>query len=177
MTTHLKITVLILWITFPLFASSIKDEATEVIQNYYGQQAKLTFKKYQLSPTLKTKIERTVKQRFFKSFVYLWTVEKKDSVIGYALLDNVLGKSLPITFLIFFEPTGHILHSEIIKYREPVGGAVANPRWNQQFSGRNKDSSFVIGKAINGVSGATISSHSLAKGYRKLSLLIEAIRK
>jgi Na+-translocating ferredoxin:NAD+ oxidoreductase RnfG subunit len=38
-----------------------------------------------------------------------------------------------------------------------------------------KDSEFKVGKTIDGISGATISTHSVTKGIHKLSLLFPYI--
>ena len=76
--------------------------------------------------------------------------------MAYAFLDNVIGKSMPITFLVILNINGNIINSNVIKYREAYGGEVGNSTWLQQFINRNNNSSYNIGKDINGISGATI---------------------
>lgn len=117
------------------------------------------------------KIENESKQRFFKSNVHYWIISKNDSTINYAILDNVIGKSMPITFIVLFNQNGTILNSEIIKYREPYGGEISSKNWLKQFEEKSSLSQFKIGKNIDGISGATISVNSVTKGIKKLSLL------
>jgi len=91
-------------------------------------------------------------------------------------LDNVIGKSMPITFFVLLDVEGNIISTNIIKYREPYGGSVSNENWNQQFTGKNSSSDFTVGKSVNGISGATISVNSVTKGIRKITLLYEEIK-
>jgi Na+-translocating ferredoxin:NAD+ oxidoreductase RnfG subunit len=88
----------------------------------------------------------------------------------------VLGKSLPITFLVIFDTDCKIINSSVIQYREPYGGAVKNKNWNAQFKNKDSSSSYEVGKEINGISGATISVHSVSKGIHKLALLLPEIK-
>ena len=39
-------------------------------------------------------------------------------------MDNVIGKSMPITFIVVFNDTGEVKYSSLIKYREAYGGEV-----------------------------------------------------
>ena len=102
---------------------------------------------------------------------------ESDSIRAIGLMDNVLGKSLPITFLVLFDLKGTIIKSSIVKYREPYGGGVSNSNWNTQFEGKNFKSSFDVGDDIQGISGATISVNSVSKGIKKLTILFNEINK
>ncbi|KAA3599334.1 MAG: FMN-binding protein [Calditrichaeota bacterium] len=156
--------------------SSIKNDAETSIKNIFGEESTLTFEKFKLQNELKNSIEKEAKQKFFRDEVYLWKITKNDSSLGFAILDNVLGKAMPITFLIIFDKEAKILSSEIIKYREAYGGQVGNRNWNEQFIGRNAESSFTVGKDVDGISGATISVNSVSKGIQKLCILAKAIK-
>lgn len=155
----------------------LKDEINEILTNYYGNSVEINLVKFELPSKLKKEIEKTVQQKFYSSAVFLYKVKKNNKEKAYAILDNVYGKSMPITFIVFFNEAGVIENSEIVKYREQYGGAVKNKYWNEQFNGRNSESSFVVGKDINSISGATISVNSVTKGVQKLSILISEIIK
>jgi Na+-translocating ferredoxin:NAD+ oxidoreductase RnfG subunit len=83
---------------------------------------------------------------------------------------------MPITFLVIYDTSGKILNSQVIKYREPYGGEIANKKWNNQFVGRSEISDYVVGDEVDGISGATISVYSMTKGVMKLSLLFPLIK-
>lgn len=156
--------------------SEIKGRAEKIISEQFGEGIKVEFKKLELTSALKKKIESKARQRFFRNVIYSWRILKADTLVGYALLDNVKGKSLPITFLVLFDKEGTILNTHVVKYREAIGGEIGNKRWNIQFAGRNSQSTFAIGKEIDGISGATISVNAMSRGIYKLAILIEMIR-
>ena len=84
---------------------------------------------------------------------------------------------MPITFLTIFNDSSQVYHSSIIKYREGYGHEVGNRKWLDQFNLYNKLSPYKVGDDISGITGATISVHSVTKGIRKLSYLIDDIIK
>jgi Na+-translocating ferredoxin:NAD+ oxidoreductase RnfG subunit len=157
-------------------ASEIKHRSQELITKQFGTETMITFRKLDLAPDLRKRIEAIAGQRFFRNSIYTWKISKGDTTVGYALLDNVIGKSLPITFLVIFDSDGIILSTHVVKYREAIGGEISNWRWNRQFSGRNYQSSFSAGNDIDGISGATISVNAMTRGIHKLTILIEIIR-
>ena len=157
------------------FSQQINDEVKDILISTFGKSSTIKITKYEIEKNVATKIEKQVKQKFFASSVYFYQIINNDKINGYALLDNVYGKSLPITFLVLFDNAGNIISSQIVKYREQYGGSVKNPQWNEQFIGKNYSSSFEVGKEINSISGATISVNSVTKGIQKLTLLIKEI--
>jgi Na+-translocating ferredoxin:NAD+ oxidoreductase RnfG subunit len=129
-----------------------------------------------LDKQMKKKVENQVKQKFYRDKLYYWTISKDDTTIAYAFLDNVIGKSMPITFLVILNINGNIINSKVIKYREAYGGEVGNIRWLKQFINRNKNSRYNVGKDINGISGATISVKSITKGIQKITTLFPLVQ-
>ena len=65
----------------------------------------------------------------------------------------------------------------MIKYREAYGGEVGSKAWLNQFIAYTDSSKYKIGDDISGITGATISVHSVTKGIRKLTYLIKEIIK
>ncbi len=159
-----------------IFPQEIKERTETIISESFGKDVNFTFRKYALLSNIKRKIENTVKQKFFKDWLYVYKISAKDTAIAYGFLDNVIGKSMPITFFVLLDVEGNIISTNIIKYRESYGGAVSNENWNEQFSGKNSNSDFTVGKSVNGISGATISVNSVTKGIRKIALLYEEIK-
>jgi Na+-translocating ferredoxin:NAD+ oxidoreductase RnfG subunit len=156
-----------------LVFAGIKDDAESIINGYFGEGTSLFSRKIELEKAIKFPIEKEVKQRFYSSFVYAWTVTQNDSIEGYALLDNVKGKSMPITFIVLYNTDGSVVHSAVVKYREPIGGEVGRQSWLDQFLGKNSSSVY---DEIDAISGATISVNSVTRGIHKLTLLLNVIK-
>lgn len=159
-----------------IYGNEIQSRTEEILRAHFGKDINITYKKYDLDRNVKSSIENQAEQRFFGDYIYIWQVESNDSIKAIALMDNVYGKTLPITFLVIFQLDGSISSTHIIKYREDHGGAVSSDNWNEQFNGKNRKSSYTVGKDIQGISGATISVRSVTKGIQKLTLLYEEIR-
>ena len=158
-----------------IFPSKIMDNTSlrikELIPNFIDIEHKI----FDLKPLYK-KTKKVVNQKFFREKVNTWQIQKNDSMYYYGILDNVKGKSMPITFLAIFDDTGTIFDLSIIKYREAYGGEVGNKNWLAQFTHFNDTTDFKVGKNIDGISGATISVHSLSKGIQKIAVLFSLIK-
>ena len=142
----------------------------ELIPNFIDMEHKI----FDLKPLYK-KTKNVVNQKFFREEVNTWKIQKNDSTYYYGILDNVKGKSMPITFLAIFDDTGTIFDVSIIKYREAYGGEIRGKNWLKQFIGYTDTSNYRIGDGIHAISGATISVYSISKGIHKLTLIINDI--
>lgn len=171
-----KIFLVYLFISVTINAADIKEDAERIINEFFNRDVKLIFVKYQIPQQDKIRIENDFQQRFFKDYVYLWKVYDGEKQIATAILDNVYGKSLPITFLVIFDLEGKIIDTEIVRYREQYGGAVQEKKWLKQFTGKSFDSQFKVGKDVSSISGATISAKSIAVGIKKLTILYSLIK-
>jgi len=171
----MKKNLIILFISSFIISSEIKESSVKTIQKFYNDSIEVISKKFKISKKVKSEIQNKVKQKFFRDQIYYWIIKKDDKNIGYALLDNSIGKSMPITYLVIFDSSQQIIHSSIIKYREGYGGEVKGKKWLAQFNGMRRDSLYGFPKDIAGISGATISIRSVTKGFSKLSLLLTYI--
>lgn len=95
-------------------------------------------------------------------------VSRGDSLLGFAEVGNVIGKSEPITFLVAIGPDDRLKDVDILVYREPRGGEVAYEAWRKQFRGKTAADSVRVGKSIRSISGATISVHAVTAGVRRM---------
>lgn len=157
--------------TLSLLGQSLKTEAEEQILNHFKQYVTLSFEKLEIPDTVKEEIADKYNQKFFRNEVYHWKIFQSDSLIAHAFLDNVLGRTQPITFLVVLDPDGRILYNSIIKYRSHRGAAVTNRSWLDQFIGKSIESGFKVGNDIQAISGATYSVKSLTKGFNKILAL------
>ena len=154
-----------------LIASEIKEKTLQVINSYYQQEIEIQEFKFKIPKKIKKQIQNQIKQKFYRDQIYYWTI-KIDEKIHYALMDNSIGKTMPITFLVMFNENQEVIHSSIIKYREAYGGEISGKKWLSQFIGMKQDSLYKHGKEIDGITGATLSVKSFTKGISKLSLLL-----
>ena len=158
-----------------IFCSKIIEQTELRIKEVFPELISSEWSMYQIPSKHSKHIQNTVRQKFFRKEVNTWIITDSDSSKYYGVLDNVKGKSLPITFLTIFNSDNQVKDITIIKYREGYGHEIGNKKWLQQFDAYTDSSNYKVGKAISGISGATISVHSISKGIRKLSMLISHI--
>lgn len=170
-------TKLFISILFLIFVpqKDLRVEAEKSISALLGKNIETVFEKFVIPGETKKEIERTVRQKFFGETIFRWKVYEKNKLIAAAYLDNVYGKTMPITFLVILNINGEVLTTEIVKYREQYGGGVAEKSWLNQFQGRNENFSLSSGNDISTISGATISSRSITAGVKKIILLNKMI--
>ena len=159
-----------------LISSEIMNKTEVVIKEFLPTHISISHKIYKISKESK-KSQNIVKQKFFRNELNVWKIQMSDSTYNYAILDNVKGKSMPITFLTIFNSNKQLTNATIIKYREAYGGEVGSKSWLKQFINYSDTSNYKIGNGISGISGATISVNSISKGIHKLSLIIGDIIK
>lgn len=87
---------------------------------------------------------------------------------GWFYLDQVLGKHEMITYALALDASGAVSGLEIVDYRETYGGAVRNPKWRAQFTGKRVGAPLKLDADIVNLSGATLSSAHIADGVRRL---------
>ena len=153
----------------------IRENVEKILINELGDSVILEHQKISIPKDIKNTIQFQAKQKFFRDELNIWTISTADTLSHYAIIDNSLGKSMPITFLVVFTTNGEIRYAQIVKYREPYGGEISSSSWTSQFMEMSNESEFKMGETIDGISGATISTHSVTKGIHKLSLLFPYI--
>ena len=173
----MKIILILISILFnAASAGSIKDETEALIREKLGDSVTAEFIKYQIPQKLKKEIEIETRQKFYGEFIYIYKITEKDKLKNIVIVDNVYGKSMPITFMVIFELDGKINYSGIIKYREQYGSGVKSDEWNEQFKNKDSKSGYEVGRDISAISGATISANSISRGIKKLAVLMEKIK-
>jgi Na+-translocating ferredoxin:NAD+ oxidoreductase RnfG subunit len=96
---------------------------------------------------------------------------------GYAILDQEIGLHDLIDFGVRFGVGGKVERVEIMAYREPYGDQVRGESFRKQFVGKTAADRIVAGQDIDIVSGASISSKSVALGVKRDTLILSTALK
>ena len=167
------ISTLILQIPFTI--TSFADEEKKFQLQVYltkKQAFKIAFpeadeikkEKQWLTSDQKLSIEKLCLQTITENRFTFYSGIKNGKPVGYMLIDNIIGKSFPITFMTVLNLDGTVRDVEIMVYREPQGWEVRNKSFRSQFYG--KDSS-TDSRDIMSISGATLSATSITRGVYK----------
>lgn len=94
---------------------------------------------------------------------------------GYALILDEQGKYYPITFIVGLAPDGTVREVAIMVYREKRGDAVKRRRFLNQFLGKSARDPLMVNRDIIHLTGATVSSWSIAAGVKKATVLFDEL--
>jgi Na+-transporting NADH:ubiquinone oxidoreductase subunit NqrC len=99
---------------------------------------------------------------------------KADKLLGYMVLDDVVGKFELISYAVGVNPDASIRQVEILTYRESHGGEVRLPAWRKQFVGKTaKGGGLSIGAGVANISGATLSCTHVTDGVRRIAAVAQ----
>lgn len=137
-----------------------QDQAAQII----FPELKLKKKEILLTDEQVKKIESESGETVRNKNLILYQGPSKDLVF----IDQVLGKHEFITIAVGISADSKVKAIEIIEYRETYGQQVRNPEWRKQFVGKNSDAALKLGKDIQNITGATLSSSHITAGVRRL---------
>lgn len=103
----------------------------------------------------------------------IWQARQGSTVLGYVVVDAVIGKFELIDYAVALTPAGEIRDVEILAYRESHGYEVRNKPWRSQFTGKSGNSSLRIGDDIANISGATLSCTHITDGVRRIAVMAQ----
>lgn len=97
-----------------------------------------------------------------------WRVEKNGELLGWFMVDDVIGKHDFITYATAISNQGTVVGVEIISYRETHGGQIRQAQWRSNFLGKSLQDRFKLGQDIPNISGATLSCRNVTDGIKRL---------
>lgn len=114
---------------------------------------------------------RSVNWRVFSAF-------RADTLLGYVILDDVVGKSELISYAVAINPDASIKQVEILTYRESHGFEIKNLAWRKQFVGKSaQGGGLAIGDGVANISGATLSCTHVTDGVRRIAAIAQVVLK
>ncbi|MBL4560628.1 MAG: FMN-binding protein [Labilibaculum sp.] len=108
--------------------------------------------------------------------ISLNTLKKADELKGFACFASSKGKNDYFDYMILFNENLEIQKVVVLIYRSSYGGEIMAKSWLKQFIGKVKGEKMEFEKDIDGISGATISAPSMAKGIKAVSLLLSELK-
>ena len=109
-------------------------------------------------------IEEIYMYKIYETRFTFYTGIKNGKSMGSMLIDNIIGKSFPITFMTVLNTDGTVRDVEIMVYREPQGWEVRYKSFRSQFYGKDTSSN---SNEILSISGATLSVRAIKRGVYK----------
>lgn len=146
-----------------------------VLASFFPKSERVTYRTLPLDARAKARLAHRLGYTPARDSYTVFVAMTQGKVDGYAVIDDELGLHQPITFATRLTSRGVVDRVEIMVYREPRGDEVRDPRFRKQFEGKSAADPLRIDRDIDAVSGATVSSASLATGVRRAAVLIEEL--
>jgi hypothetical protein len=146
-----------------------------VLSELFPKSERVTFRTYTLDSSSRGRIAQRLGYAPARDRYTIYVATTQGHVDGYAVVDDEPGLHQPITFATRLSPRGVVERMEIMVYREPRGDEVRDVRFRKQFEGKTAQDPLRTGQDIDAVSGATVSSASLARGVRRAAILVEEL--
>ena len=107
--------------------------------------------------------------------IEFYFASKNGTKTGVVIFDEEPGKWGPVDFIIGLDLQGAVTRVEVLSYEEKRGQPIARRSYLSQYDGKTSKSALTVGKDINGVSGATISSRCATFAVKKAIVLYEEL--
>ena len=101
----------------------------------------------------------------------VWRGERDGQLVGWFIVDEVIGKHEFITYATAIAPDGKVLGVEIMSYRETHGGQIRDAAWRHHFVGKTLADPFKLDQDVPNISGATLSSRNVLDGVKRLLVI------
>lgn len=159
----------------PAHAETVYFTTRSVLTDLFPKSERVTYDTVALTAGVRSRISQRLGYSPAKNSYTIFVASTHGRVDGYAVIDDEQGLHQPITFATRLSPRGVIERVEIMVYREQRGDEVCDPRFRRQFEGKTARDAFRLDEDVDAVSGATVSSASLAVGARRAAVLVEEL--
>jgi Na+-translocating ferredoxin:NAD+ oxidoreductase subunit G len=105
----------------------------------------------------------------------VWRAEAGGKLVGWFILDDVVGKHEFITYAAGITRAGEVRGLDVLVYRETYGYQVREREWRDHFVGRTLADSFKLDQGIPNITGATLSCRNVANGIKRLLALHKVV--
>lgn len=128
------------------------------------------------------KLREKIKERMGQTKSSLWgdsyitfIAKRGETILGYAVIVEEIGKHRPITFVVGVEKDGKVRDVALMVYREPYGGEVKDQRFLAQYQGKDLKAPLLPYRDIRNITGATLSVEAIGRGIKKALSLVEIV--
>jgi len=164
-----------LFAALPLFSSAetLLTEP-EVLKIVFPKSQSVETQVRTLAASQRDALQKKAGLRFPETEYRMFIGHGKEGIDGYAVIMNEIGKHEYITFIVGVSPKGEIRDVAVMDYRETRGWEVKEQRFLRQFRGKSLADPITVDRDIVNYTGATLSSHAIARGVKKALSLVQA---
>lgn len=171
MKTKITLFCVLLFLAIPSFAQIFYSK-TEALELAFG---KVTIENLSLFPddTQSAKIQQIAKTKLDSGLFTFYVGKENGKVLGYAAIESETVRTKPETVMILLAPDGELKSVTMLAFHEPPE-YMPPERWFASLAKHSlEDMDFT--KGIDGISGATLSTHSALSSVRKVMAIYQVM--
>lgn len=169
----------ILFVTLLCFAlpgfSKIFYSKNEAMELAFGKDAQVEVLSLFPDKTEIAKIEADAKVKLESRMFSFYVGKKQGKILGYAAIETETVRTKPETLMVVLSPEGEIQKVTLLAFHEPPEYQ-APDRWFELFNKKPLEE-LEFNKAIQGISGATLSTRSALSSVRKVVAIYQTMIK
>ena len=131
------------------------------------------FEPFALSAEARAEVARDAGR--FIGVPQIWRVRSGERVLGWFIVDEVIGKVERITYSVAIDRSGAVARLDVLVYRESHGDAIKLPAWRGQFKGKRASDPVRMDADIQNISGSTLSCRHVTEGVHRLLVLYDRV--
>jgi Na+-translocating ferredoxin:NAD+ oxidoreductase RnfG subunit len=147
-----------------------EDEAVKIV---LPKSQRVRKEVIQLTQDKKDLIEQRIGWKFPEQAFEVYIGETGDTIDGYAMVHNTIGKHKHMTYMVGVDTKGACSDVELLVFREARGSEVGRKRFNVQYEGKTVLDPIRINKDIINITGATMSVRSISAGVKRVLVLVD----
>ncbi len=144
---------------------SLKDGLKEMLQNQGAKNLK------KLTAAVDAEKAASIKEKYQAevsgSFTVYQGIDADGGVMGSVVQISEDGKEGPLQLLVAFKPNGEIYDVGFTLFGEDKGKTANSWNYLKQFIGKTPSDAIMLGKDIDGISGATWTSESVSGAVKR----------
>ncbi len=163
-----------------IFLSSVPAAATvfharsQMFEVAFPQAESVDAKDYFITKEQRAAIQQLAVSGLDSDLITVYTAKRGEEVLGHAILDTHVVRTLPETFLVVLDPDGNVAATHILAFHEPLE-YMPSDRWLALLEDRSLTNDLRLGRDIAGITGSTLSSRAVLGGVRRALAIYEVL--
>ncbi len=126
-----------------------------------------------LTPEQVSAVQKAARSKLPSAIVTTFVARRDGHVVGRAVLDTHVVRSMPETVLTAIDPDGRLRAALVLQFGEPPD-YLPRERWLTTLTGRRLDDDLWPGRGVRRVTGATLTVGAITQAVRR-ALALEQI--
>ncbi|MFN3477691.1 MAG: FMN-binding protein [Candidatus Methylomirabilales bacterium] len=146
----------------------------EALKTAFPDATSVEKKTFILTEALVKRVEALARAKLDSKLVTFYIGKKAQKVIGYAVIDVHIVRTLPEAFMVVLSPEGRVISTLVLAFYEPQE-YLPKDQWLKQFEKKSLGDSLIPGRDIAGITGATLTARAIAEGVRRILALYQVL--